>query len=168
MIGTGRANKRSVWSILNKGTTEKHFATFPQELPVDPIKAGTSEKGVCSKCGAPWYRLMDKELKALDSAPKNFIIDDRNHAADKRSASNNMEKYGIKPGHYFEYSNIRWEPSCKCNASIKPAIVLDPFAGIGTMVVTRKLMRDGIAIEKNPQSVQIAERVAYKELGVFR
>lgn len=35
------ANKKSVWSVATKGVKYAHFATFPQELIVDCIKAGS-------------------------------------------------------------------------------------------------------------------------------
>lgn len=34
-----------------------HFATFPEALVAPCIKAGTSERGVCPECGAPWQRV---------------------------------------------------------------------------------------------------------------
>src|SRR3990167_3256864 len=37
-----------------------HFATFPEALVVPCILAGTSERGVCPECGAPWVRVMEK------------------------------------------------------------------------------------------------------------
>lgn len=40
------ANKRSVWSVNTKSYTEAHFATFPQELIVDCIKAGCPKGGI--------------------------------------------------------------------------------------------------------------------------
>lgn len=39
------ANKRSVWTVVTKPFTESHFATFPQELIIDCIKAGCKEGG---------------------------------------------------------------------------------------------------------------------------
>jgi DNA modification methylase len=39
------ANKRSVWNIATKPFKEAHFATFPPELVVDPIKAGCPAGG---------------------------------------------------------------------------------------------------------------------------
>lgn len=42
----GKANKRSVWTVVTKPFSEAHFATFPQELIVDCIKAGCPENGV--------------------------------------------------------------------------------------------------------------------------
>jgi DNA modification methylase len=39
------ANKRSVWTVTTKPFSEAHFATFPQDLIVDMIKAGCPEGG---------------------------------------------------------------------------------------------------------------------------
>lgn len=41
-----KANKRSVWTVNTKPYSEAHFATFPQELIIDCIKAGCPEKGI--------------------------------------------------------------------------------------------------------------------------
>ena len=51
------ANKRTVWSIATQGFPGAHFATFPEKLVEPCILAGTSERGVCAACGAPWVRL---------------------------------------------------------------------------------------------------------------
>jgi DNA modification methylase len=42
----GKANKRSVWTVATRPFKEAHFATFPQELIVDCIKAGCPEDGI--------------------------------------------------------------------------------------------------------------------------
>lgn len=42
----GKANKKSVWTVTTKPFSEAHFATFPQELIVDMIKAGCPEGGI--------------------------------------------------------------------------------------------------------------------------
>jgi DNA modification methylase len=41
----GKANKRSVWTVVTKPFSEAHFATFPEDLIVDCIKAGSPEGG---------------------------------------------------------------------------------------------------------------------------
>jgi DNA modification methylase len=47
-------------------------------------------------------------------------------------------------------------------------IVLDPFMGSGTTaVVARKLDRNYIGFELNPQYIKIAERKLHRELGLF-
>ncbi len=49
-------NLRNVWDIATAPYPDAHFATFPPALVEPCIKAGTSEKGCCSECGAPWVR----------------------------------------------------------------------------------------------------------------
>ncbi|KKL10458.1 hypothetical protein LCGC14_2555630, partial [marine sediment metagenome] len=51
---TGSRNLRSVWAINPQPFPEAHFATFPERLVEPCIMAGTSEKGCCPECGAPW------------------------------------------------------------------------------------------------------------------
>jgi DNA modification methylase len=46
LIGDGKANKRSVWTVTTKPFSEAHFATFPEDLIVDCIKAGCPEGGM--------------------------------------------------------------------------------------------------------------------------
>ena len=41
-----KRNKRTVWEVTTQGYKEAHFATFPEKLVVDPIKAGCPEGGV--------------------------------------------------------------------------------------------------------------------------
>lgn len=43
LIGGSMANKRSVWTVATKPFKEAHFATYPEELIVDCIKAGSKE-----------------------------------------------------------------------------------------------------------------------------
>lgn len=42
----GKANKRSVWTVTTKPYSDSHFATFPEDLIVDCIKAGCPENGL--------------------------------------------------------------------------------------------------------------------------
>ena len=51
---TSGPNLRNVWKISTHSFSEAHFATFPPALVEPCIKAGTSERGVCAECGAPW------------------------------------------------------------------------------------------------------------------
>lgn len=43
LIGGSMANKRSVWTVATRPFKEAHFATYPEELIVDCIKAGSKE-----------------------------------------------------------------------------------------------------------------------------
>lgn len=46
LIGDGFANKKSVWTITTKPFKGCHFATFPQDLIIDCVKAGCPVDGV--------------------------------------------------------------------------------------------------------------------------
>lgn len=86
------ANKRSVWTVNTRPYSEAHFATFPERLIIDCIKAGCPENGT----------------------------------------------------------------------------ILDPFMGAGTTaLVARKLNRNYIGFELNPDYIKIAEKRLQKELGMF-
>ena len=51
---------------------------------------------------------------------------------------------------------IGLKPSCNCNAGFKPGVVIDPFAGSGTVgVVAKKQGKSAILIEINPEYVEI-------------
>ncbi len=87
-----KANKKSVWTVTTKPFKEAHFATFPEELIIDCIKAGCPENG----------------------------------------------------------------------------IVLDPFMGAGTTaLVARKLNRNFIGFELNPEYIKIALKRIHDQLGFF-
>lgn len=53
---------------------------------------------------------------------------------------------------------VRWEKSCSCTTNkVRPALVLDPFAGAGTVgLVAARLQRRCIGIELNPHYIKLA------------
>jgi len=60
--------------------------------------------------------------------------------------------------HPPEVKTLGWT-DCGCNAGWKAGIVLDPFAGVcTTAVVAKKLKRNWIMIEINPQYCEIGRR----------
>jgi len=46
LIGNGKANKRSVWTVNTQSFTDAHFATFPEKLIEPCILAGCSAEGL--------------------------------------------------------------------------------------------------------------------------
>lgn len=44
--GDGMANKKSVWTVTTRPFSEAHFATFPERLITDCVKAGCPENGI--------------------------------------------------------------------------------------------------------------------------
>lgn len=169
-FNTGKANKRSVWTVTPRAFTEAHFATYPPELIVDCIKAGSSEYGVCDSCGSPYKRLYKQRLVPGNKASFNSKPDDRDAQADAQDAGSNRMKDGHKPEWINEVKQLGFVPSCKCpNTKRSPAIILDPFFGAGTTgIVARKLNRNFIGIELNKSYIDdIAIPRMKRELGMF-
>ena len=137
-------NKRSVWTITTKPFKGAHFATFPPELPMLCIKAGTSEKGACPDCGSPWERVVEHQ---------NAVLELSTTAKMKREMGLATQTGGkqVSPA---TTKTLGWKPTCECNGKnnhqITPCIVLDPFAGSGTVLeVCRHSNRQGLGIELN-------------------
>lgn len=148
--GKETRKKRSVWSIPIEGFDEAHFATFPPELIVPCIKAGSSEHGVCSLCGAPWVRHVERET--------------RPNAPSLRGKYNGVGKHRTISGGVWNDARDRrvlgWVPQCACDGSaLVPATVLDPFGGSGTVgLVADRMKRDAILIELKPAYVEMARQ----------
>jgi DNA modification methylase len=146
-------NKRSVWTIATSPFPEAHFATFPPELPEICILAGTSQKGCCAKCGAPWGRETESR-SIVDPRPMTT-------GAAKKAALGGLARtspQGRTCGS-AEVTTLGWSPSCSCNADVKPCTVLDPFSGAGTTaLVADRLQRNAIGIELNPTYAAMSEK----------
>jgi len=171
-------NKRSVWEIAIRPYSEAHFATFPEELPEICIKAGTSQKGCCSKCGAPWERIIEKtrpETWEDKGATTEKEISHREIAKSIYGETGNQKTRSISDIYgratKSTIKTMGWQPTCDCDAEIIPCVVLDPFAGSGTTgQVARKLGRSSILIELNPEYIEmIKKRTNYhhKPLEMF-
>ena len=69
----GRA-KHSVWMIPIEATDDGHHAAFPSDLVKICVKAGTSEKGCCSKCFAPIVPVIpDYRITKSYETPREII-----------------------------------------------------------------------------------------------
>ena len=146
-------NRRDVWTITTQPTPEAHFATFPEALVEPCIKAGTSERGCCSVCGAPWVRVVEKTQYQPEIVPIGVRFVDESRGDKTRKLSGPEYNKSVKK------LSETWQPTCTCNAGPVPCVVLDPFGGSGTVAkVARDLNRDAILIEINPAYVEIARR----------
>ena len=56
------ANLRDFWLLGPEVLREAHYAAYPTEIPRRTILLGSSAKGVCGDCGAPWQRVAVRRL----------------------------------------------------------------------------------------------------------
>jgi DNA modification methylase len=159
-------NLRNVWSLSPApfdsaalGVDVDHYATFPPELPRRCVAIGTSEKGVCSKCGKPWVRVVERESVATQPGRGK---------AGRGGWGRNDIGAGRNGMFVTTTKDHGWQPSCKCDAPVAPAVVLDPFAGSGTtLLVANRLSRHAIGIELNPAYARLAEARIRADAGMF-
>jgi hypothetical protein len=158
IVAAGR-NIRTVWDIATQPFSGAHFATMPPEIPRRCIKAGTSERGCCPACGAPWRRVVER--KGYPSQEEKIT----------ELEANGVPRYtaglrGFSGARHaaFKAANpditTGWQPTCTCGAGEPvPCTVLDPFGGSGTTAaVAIEQGRNAIICELNPAYVTLARR----------
>jgi DNA modification methylase len=152
-LGSG-ANLKSVWRITTQAFRGAHFATFPEALPDRCIRLGTSERGACPRCGAPWRRETEHD---------NAVVRVSDRTEEKRGAGLRTAIGGTQVAPARTWT-VGWAPSCSCGTAGEiptpvPCVVLDPFTGSGTVpYVARRLGRRAVGIDLNPEYVALARR----------
>jgi len=183
-------NLRSVWTITTQAFPGAHFATFPESLVEPCIRAGTSERGACGTCGAPWRRIVRRAASRRGETAGKWS------GEDPQSASRSMSEHtaGARANGrehdnpFMAPQSVGWRPICRCGGYAvrswysrrlerswyrvrwqaridaawpepAPCLVLDPFAGSGTVgVVALQRGCSFIGLELNPAYVAIARR----------
>lgn len=132
---------RTTWNIPTQPYTGAHFATWPPRLVELMIKAGTSERGCCSACGAPWERGKSPPWRPTcdcNVGPCEIC---------EGTGSFNGETTGC----------ARCAGTGKIPAPLKRAVVLDPFSGSATTGrVAFNLNRDYIGLDANSEYLDLA------------
>lgn len=147
-------NQRNVWHLGPEPYAEAHFATFPTEIPRRAILAGTSARGCCPKCYAPWVRVVEKpDMMKVD--PSNIDRFGTGEAGVHRKVGQAYQDWrDANPNR-----TVGWEPGCECGEQPIPQTALDPFGGSGTTgQVALELARHAILCELNPEYAKLIER----------
>jgi hypothetical protein len=112
--GIPSRNRRDVWTISTAPFKGAHFATFPPALVEPCILAGTSAKGVCPECGAPWERVIerptppDSAFTGTENVPDDLVKRGWNAAGGKRGSGQKYQNWLNE--HPLE--TIGWRPTC--------------------------------------------------------
>jgi len=156
-------NKRSVWTVATQPYSGAHFAAFPQKL-VEPCLLAGCPREVCSKCGAPVERVVEKEkIEVEEWKPANGKSRDLDKNFSTTRLRGNLQRYrdtGRDHDNPFP-SRITtgFRPTCDCDAGFVPGLVLDPFMGSGTVaLVSIRHGRDYIGCDINPEYVSMAQK----------
>lgn len=138
-------NLRSVWTLSTEPSTVNHFAPFPSKIPERAIKAGTSEYGCCSECGASYKRLT--ESSAVTRERPNDLTKRTGEDGTGNHCGNTVAGVSVR--------TLGWQPGCECGGYVVPCRVLDPFSGTGTSgMIATELGREYVGCELNPQYAQ--------------
>jgi hypothetical protein len=155
---------------------------FPIQLVEPMILAGTSEKGVCPVCGAPWKRIAQKERewnwRDSGTTNKDAHLQPQGPArsGDSRCGDISVDTLGWIPDCFCQEMRVRHYPSCANDSSfwywawealldgynqlpVVQPFILDPFAGSSaTGVACKWHNRNYIGIELNPEYCKLAEQ----------
>jgi DNA modification methylase len=135
-----------------------HFAVMPSKLAEFCILAGTSARGCCGVCGAPWRRVVEKASREYGMGPAVT-------SGHKSVAANGNASVALRTptGHTLtktESRTLDWQPGCACpEHEPESCRVIDPFCGSGTTLVTAiRHGRRGHGVELNPEYAAMARR----------
>lgn len=133
-------NKRTVWAVKTKSFKGAHFAIFPEAL-VRPVIESTCPEFICTECGFIREKIYDK--KTIN----------RTASDGKGSGALSDGAFGIATRREIEFSD------CGCGAKWKAGVVVDPFAGSGTVgVVAKKMRRNYILFEISKKYIKIIKK----------
>jgi len=118
--------------VLNLATQplkERHFASFPEALVRPMILAGSSERGCCPKCLAPYERIIERlnkstyqeirEASGYDYHNSKPLAEAQGvaYSCGKISVGNTRNPDGSIPWYNKpDNKTIGWRPTCTCDA----------------------------------------------------
>ena len=139
-------NKRDVWIIPTQPRYPgSHTATFSSKLITPCIVAGTSEHGCCGECSKPYERVVVR----VGGVVTDKQVDTNRDRSFDWSRNGKVGSGSTLDGTIASRETVGWQRTCGCKTDVVvPAVVLDPFVGSGTTVVTALEMgRVGVGID---------------------
>ena len=130
-------NARTVWTIQSTPYHGAHFAVYPEELVRRCVAAGTSDRGVCVECGAPWVRVLRKSAN------------------------------GRQEGVVYGTSGWRPSCECDAGEPAPAVVLDPFMGTGTTALVALKMARRYIGVELNPEYVEMTEQRLRAEVPLF-
>jgi site-specific DNA-methyltransferase (adenine-specific) len=148
--GSAGAPPLDWWKISPKGYAGAHYAVWPSELCVKPIKA-MCPREVCRECGEPRRRITE----ATPEYATNFRTGEGSMYAYEEQEPLARASARSMSTQTAEYLTVGWSDCGHDN--YRPGLVLDPFAGTGTtLAVAHGHGRDAIGIDIDERSTELA------------
>ncbi len=144
------------WVIPTAPYKGSHYATFPPDLVVKPVKAMCPQR-VCRTCGEPSRRITgDPEYQSTNVGR----VVNHFQGTQRAEGAKAWDVDGGNPGHVVRTAETLGWSDCGHN-DWRPGLVLDPFAGSGTtLAVASGHGRDAIGIDLDARNADLAlERV---------
>ena len=146
------ATSPNVWQINTKPFTSgiegiDHFALFPEALASRLITAFCPRE-VCPECGHIRTRVVE---------PTGNMITMGGYGSKTADCINASPTSSLRTKQVIEKHTTGWT-SCSCSKEFEPGVVLDPFSGAGTSLLSaRNLGRSTIGIEISADYCRIAK-----------
>lgn len=144
----------SVWRIATEPLKipdelgVQHFAAFPSEWPSRIIR-GWSPSGICTACGEGRVPVVDRSFTGAVNDTTNWV--------ESRTVERGWGDRVFQRGSSATITGY----ACKCDkptAPTRPAVVLDPFGGTGTVaMVAKALGRHGVSVDLSTDYCRVAE-----------
>jgi DNA modification methylase len=159
----------SVWTIATQPLTVPdhlgidHFAAFPMEWPRRIIK-GWSPPGICTACGVGRSAVVNREFSGDYNASEAEKQQERSSpflpGTDQRIRGRVGDTAKVTLGKTDAVTRTITGYACDCaepTAPTRPAVVLDPFGGTGTVaLIADTLGRDAIHIDLSADYCRLA------------
>jgi len=158
-------NPGDVRTIPTRSFKGAHFAVFPGELLMMPLKSSCPTQ-ICKKCGKPRERMIKTNSPSKEYADNDGLVDANkiqktSNPQSVKSLHRNTSPDGKTKGVYYSGNTISWT-DCGCGVGFDAGVVLDPFAGRGTVgKVARKLGLHFILFDIKPEYCEMANLYIY-------